>query len=217
MNIDSKISFNDNNKPIFDLKEELSKYLYNNDDELFNEEEEIEVEDSKEKKTDDDNFLNEFNVILNKFKHSYLKIQDEFLKSEEKFKNELKQTREDVNSLEKMIDFINKLDPKFKDDEIYKQIIQKIQELTTKIEKKNNITDYKKEYIRCRRIVKDHFDIIKSLNNLNTSLLCPLCLSNRVEVYINLAVIVVVKSVRIDYYNMKVVLMVRIVLFVENQ
>ena len=31
----------------------------------------------------------------------------------------------------------------------------------------------------------NYFDIIKSLNNLNTSAICPLCLTNRVEVYIN--------------------------------
>ena len=57
------------------------------------------------------------------------------------FKNELDKTKEDVNSLEKMIDFINKLDDKFK-DEIYKELILKIQALTTKIKKNNNMIEF---------------------------------------------------------------------------
>ena len=40
-------------------------------------------------------------------------------------KNELKKTKKDVESLRKMVEFINNLDDKFKDDEIYKEIIEK--------------------------------------------------------------------------------------------
>lgn len=173
--VDNKIHFNDNSKPLIKIKDELSKYLYNNDDELFNEEDEI-----KENKS-----LTEFNVSLNKFRQSLLETQDKFLESEKKFKDELKKTKKDVESLEKMIEFINNLDDKFKDDEIYKEIIEKINILTTKIEKNNNMKLYKKEYIKYRRSVKEFFEIIKSLNNLNMTALCPLCLSNPVDVYIN--------------------------------
>ena len=84
-----------------------------------------------------------------------------------------------------MIEFINNIDERFKEDDIYKEVIEKIQKLTSNIEKKSNIIEYKKEYIKFRNIIKEYFDIIKSLNNLNTSAICPLCLTNRVEVYIN--------------------------------
>ena len=53
-----------------------------------------------------------------------------------------------------------------------------------KIEKNSKFEEAKKSYAEKRKELNKYFDIIKSLNNLNVSNTCPLCLTNKIEMYI---------------------------------
>ena len=156
------------------LKERLLKELQEIDD--------LEIKELEKKENPN---LVEFNNVLAKFKEGYHKIQDEFIDIDDKMQKEIKTIKENIKNLETMIDFINKLDNSLKEDKICKEILSKINELTTKIEKNNSFTEAKKAYSEKRFELNKYFDIIKSLNNLNVSNTCPLCLTNKIDLYIN--------------------------------
>jgi len=49
----------------------------------------------------------------------------------------------------------------------------------------NNLKSAKRDYVRIRIEMNDCFSIIKSINNLNISNTCSLCLTNKVEIFID--------------------------------
>ena len=84
-----------------------------------------------------------------------------------------------------MINFTSKLDKNYKEDKIMEEIIERINLLATIIENNNDLENAKKVYIKKRIEINKYLDMIKSLNNLNISNICPLCLTNKIEVYIH--------------------------------
>ena len=124
------------------------------------------------------------NTVLSKFKKEYHKIQDEFIEIDNTMQSEIKSIKNNVKYLETMIDFTNKLDDNLKNDDICKEIIEKINEFTSRIEKNSKFKEAKENYSKKRVELNKYFDIIKSLNNLNVSNTCPLCLTNKIEMYI---------------------------------
>jgi hypothetical protein len=129
--------------------------------------------------------LKEFNNAYEDLKKSFHKIQNEFIEIDNTLITECKKTTEQIKNLENMINFTSKLDKNYKEDKIMEEIIERINLLATKIENNNDLENAKKEYIKKRIEINKYLDMIKSLNNLNISNICPLCLTNKIEVYIN--------------------------------
>ena len=129
--------------------------------------------------------LKEFNNAYEDLKKSFHKIQNEFIEIDNTLITECKKTTEQIKNLENMINFTSKLDKNYKEDKIMEEIIERINLLATKIENNNDLESAKKEYIKKRIEINKYLDMIKSLNNLNISNICPLCLTNKIEVYIN--------------------------------
>jgi len=129
--------------------------------------------------------LKEFNNAYEDLKKSFHKIQNEFIEIDNTLITECKKTTEQIKNLENMINFTSKLDKNYKEDKIMEEIIERINILATKIENNNDLENAKKEYIKKRIEINKYLDMIKSLNNLNISNICPLCLTNKIEVYIN--------------------------------
>ena len=206
-NIEQTKQDNDN---LITLKNNLLKLLNEDNDELIKEEIEKELKlkfiDNIDNKTlnndnvvDDDtndiinnvvciyekkDVFKEFNNAFENLKKSFHIIQDEFIEIDNTLIKECKKTTEQIKNLENMINFTSKLDKNYKEDKIMEEIIERINLLATKIENNNNLDNAKKEYIKKRIEINKYLDIIKSLNNLNISNICPLCLTNKIEVYI---------------------------------
>jgi len=171
--VENRIKNNKQTEKAIVLKERLLKELHEIDD---NEIEELEKKDNS--------LLDEFNGVLKKFKDGYQKLQDEFIEIDNTMQKEIKTVKENIKNLETMIEFINKLDDSLKEDNICKEILSKINELINKIENNSKFKEAKKIYSEKRFELNKYFDIIKSLNNLNVSNTCPLCLTNKIELFI---------------------------------
>ena len=212
-NIYSNIEYNilqtkQDNDNLITLKNNLLKLLNEDNDEIIKGEIEKELKqkflDDIESKTlnndtdttsDDNNVicnieqkkdvLKEFNNAFEDLKKEFHKIQDEFIKIDNTLIVECKKTTEQIKNLENMINFTSKLDKNYKEDKIMEEIIERINILSTKIEQNNDLENAKKEYIKKRIEINKYLDMIKSLNNLNISNICPLCLTNKIEVYIH--------------------------------
>ena len=169
--VENNINKNKDNEKIINLKDRLLKELNESDD--------ISLEEKSNP------LLDEMNEVLTKFKKEYHKIQDDFIDIDNTMQSEIKNIKNNVKHLETMIDFTDKLDDNLKNDEICKEIIGKVNEFSDKIEKNSNFKQAKENYSKKRFELNKYFDIIKSLNNLNVSNTCPLCLTNKIELYIN--------------------------------
>lgn len=152
------------------LKERLLKELQEIDESIIEEKE--------------NPLLIEFNNVLKKFKEGYHKLQDEFIEIDNNIQGEIQRVKENIKKLDTMINFINNLDEALRSDDICKEILSKINELVAKIEKNSKFEEAKKSYSKKRLELNKYFDIIKSLNNLNVSNICPLCLTKKIEMYI---------------------------------
>ena len=127
---------------------------------------------------------NEKNVFKVGPEIKHLKV-GEIWEIDNTMQSEIKSIKNNVKYLETMIDFTNKLDDNLKNDDICKEIIEKINEFTSRIEQNSKFKEAKENYSKKRVELNKYFDIIKSLNNLNVSNTCPLCLTNKIDLYIN--------------------------------
>jgi len=211
-NIEYNIELNKNedNENMIILKDNLLKILQGDNNEIIKEEYDITIDyqneiveqndtEINEENNDDEinlidesinetekgkNLLLEFKKFLKKFKNEYHTIQEEFIEIDNKLNNEFKKTTEQIKNLDHMIEFTNKIDEKYKNDILMKEIIKNMNHLTKKIEINNSLKEAKMKYIKKRIEIHKYLDIIKSLNNLNVCNICPLCLTNKIEVYI---------------------------------
>ena len=164
----------------------------NNDDD-----EEVEVEDDVEEVDEEmikevvkeecinKNIVQDFRFSLNNFKNEFLRLQEKFLDIDKKLKKETEKTDKDINILEKMINFVNNFDDSYNDLEEIKNINDNINSLSDKIKTNNELKHAKRDYVKIRVRLNDCFTIIKSLNNLNISNTCSLCLTNKVQEFID--------------------------------
>ena len=57
--------------------------------------------------------------------------------------------------------------------------------LSKNIEENNNLKEKRKNYIESKKEINEYLIMIKKLNKMNTSNLCPLCLTNTLSIYLN--------------------------------
>tara|TARA_Y100000992_G_scaffold20761_1_gene11960 strand:- start:141 stop:941 length:801 start_codon:yes stop_codon:yes gene_type:complete len=182
---------------LMDVKNELYKELNSDCSELFseiinentnNEQEDNKIDDEKKEdlhKFNEDSALNKFSDILSEFKKEFKDVQNKFIKIDEELKNEAIKTELDINNLENMINFVNNIDKSYSEEEEIKKINENIILLSTKIKNNCKLKESKKSYVQIRMELNKYFNIIRSLNNMNTTTTCGLCLTNKIDQYIN--------------------------------
>ena len=131
------------------------------------------------------NKVQEFRNVLQNFKDEFIELQDKFIVIDKKIKEETEKTDKDIKNLEVMINFVNNLDESYSETDEVKNINENIINLSDKIKTNNSLKDAKKDYIKIRVEINDCFSIIKSINNLNTTNTCSLCMNNKVEEFID--------------------------------
>lgn len=157
------------------------------DDGVNNEDNEI-LEDNKSDKssnTDKSDYVQEFRNSLLYFKKEFIGLQEKFLVIDKNIKKETEKTNTDIKILENMINFVNNLDEKYSETPEIKTINENIIILSDKIKTNNGLKEAKRDYVRIRVELNDCFSIIKSINNLNYSNTCSLCLTNKVDEFID--------------------------------
>jgi len=177
----SKLSEN-----ILTIKKEIYTELHSDVNEILSEVSNV-IIDQKNKDNVEENhtLLKRFNDILHEFKSEFIDIQNIFVESDKILKNEIQKSDIDIKNLETMINFVNNIDESYSEEEEVKKINENIILLSNKIKNNNKIKEAKQSYCDSRVEINKYFDIIKSFNNMNCSNTCSLCLTNKVEEFIN--------------------------------
>jgi len=162
---------NDNNLDI----EELDKTQSNiNGSGIIIEEESVEKVDNIKKCSE----------MFDEFIKDYKNKQEKYLECKKKFQDEINNSKSNLKKLDLIIQFIRELD-KDCNDQLTEEILNNFKTLSNKLENDKNIITARINYIKTRKEIDNHLNLIKKINSLNVSNTCPLCLTNSVNIYLN--------------------------------
>ena len=162
---------NDNNLDI----EELDKTQSNiNGSGIIIEEELVEKVDNIKKCSE----------MFDEFIKDYKNKQEKYLECKKKFQDEINNSKSNLKKLDLIIQFIRELD-KDCNDQLTEEILNNFKILSDKIENDKNIITARINYIKTRKEIDNHLNLIKKINSVNVSNTCPLCLTNSINIYLN--------------------------------
>ena len=136
--------------------------------------------EEKEEKDDIDD-IDELYGEIKEMIPLFNKNQEELHQISEEFQKELQILRNNVSTVENMIDFLKKLPEEQKNEESMKVIIENMNQLCKKIMNNDVIKGVKERYIVKRKEIEKHIRFIKLLNNFNACNTCPICLTQTID------------------------------------
>ena len=122
--------------------------------------------------------------MFDEFIKDYKKKQKYYLECKNKFQNEISRSKNNIKKLDLIIQFIRELDKDCNDQET-EELLNKLKNLSNKIENDKNIITARTDYIKCRKDIENNLNLVKKINIMNMSNTCPLCLTNSVNIYLN--------------------------------
>lgn len=151
--------------------------------ELIQKKDEINLVDHDEEYKNEE--IDEFILKIKDYIQSFNEKQVILDKKSEEIQKELHIIKQNINTVENMIDFIKKLPNDYSSDESTMKIIEQMHTLSKDIISNKKITVLKKGYIDEYKKIQKYLHLIRVLNNFNTSNICPLCFTNQVDHFMN--------------------------------
>ena len=137
---------------------------------------------------DNDDYKNEEidTIIENieKFSEDFQTLQKEFHEVDRELTQEIKNIKSNIDKLDTMIEFINKLniDP---ENKLMEDIVVNIKKLSNTVSKTENFEKLKKKYVEKRKQLNKYLYLFRKINKWNFSNMCPICLSNSIDHYLD--------------------------------
>ena len=184
-NIDNSVQMttcsreNENITEIIKIKNGIINILNNNDD-IFEENGSGVTENE-----DDTDIFNKLIEDYDKFYENYKKEQSKYFECEKNFNIEITNSKNNIKKLDMIVNFMKEFDKDVCPDGLTENIVGNMKILSKNIEENSRIADIRKEYINSRKMITKYLSFIKKMNKLNTANVCPLCLSNTVNIYLN--------------------------------
>lgn len=132
--------------------------------------------------SDESNEMTILSDLYDNFKKLYLEEQNNYLSSEKNLNNLINESKSNINKLDLIIKFMNELKENDEEDKI---LIESLKQKSKSIEENDRIVESKKRYINSRKKILKYLDFIKKINSMNVGNVCPLCLTNTVNIYLN--------------------------------
>ena len=73
----------------------------------------------------------------------------------------------------------------YSNDEKVKSIVDSLVDYIKTIDENDKLSEYKESYIHKRKLLNRHLYLMNKVNNWNTSVICPICISDKVDSYCN--------------------------------
>jgi len=184
-NIDNSVQMttcsqeNENITEIIKIKNGIINILNNNDD-IFEENGSGVTENDE-----DTDIFNKLTEDYDKFYEDYKKEQSKYFEYEKNLNIEITNSKNNIKKLDMIVNFMKEFDDDVCPDGLTENIMANMEILSKNIEENSRIADIRKEYINSRKMINKYLSFIKKMNKLNTSNVCPLCLTNAVNIYLN--------------------------------
>lgn len=122
---------------------------------------------------------------LKGFTKNFISLQKDLDESYEKYEDAFKNTNEDIQKINNSIQLIETCGKEYDTDSSTKSIVDSLKEYIKTINENNKLREAKYEYIQKRKLLNKHLHLIDSINGYNTSAICPICITNKIDSYCN--------------------------------
>ena len=122
---------------------------------------------------------------IDSFYPKFMKLQDELDDLNINYNKELKHTKNDIIKIKSSIKFMEQMEEDYKLDESIRDIINKLNDYSKRILENNKLKNDKDMYIKKRKELNSYLYFIQKLNRWNTTSICPICITNRIDSYCN--------------------------------
>jgi hypothetical protein len=103
---------------------------------------------------------------------------DEMISKLDKFSEEFIQ-------LDSTIHYMKSLNEEYDKDETIKEIMDKMNSYSVKINENDKLEETKQNYIEKRKEINKHLHLMQKINKWNHSAICPICITNQIDSYCN--------------------------------
>lgn len=148
---------------------------------ILNNKEILPIDDSEFKDEEIDDIISK----LKGFGENFISLQKDLDDAQEKYQEYFKTTQGNIQKINNSIELIKTCNKEYESDEKVKVIIDSLVDYIKNIEENDKLKEYKCEYIQKRKQLNRHLYLINKVNNWNTSAICPICITDKVDSYCN--------------------------------
>ena len=109
----------------------------------------------------------------------------ETVEIDKEYQKQIDITEKNVNKIKETIKYMKNIEEDYKIDESVKELVTKMNEYSQKIYDNDKLGDIKKRYIEKRKQLNSHLYLIQKLNKWNTTAICPICITDKIDSYCN--------------------------------
>ena len=151
---------------------------------ILNNKEILPIDDSDFKDED----CEEIDTIVSKLKgftENFDTLQKDLDIAYQKYEKASKTTQENIQKINNSIQLIKTCSKEYDSDSSTKTIIDSLKDYIKSINENDKLSVSKQEYIQKRKLLNKHIHLINSINSWNTSAICPICITDKIDSYCN--------------------------------
>ena len=148
---------------------------------ILNNKEILPIDDPDFKDEDIDDMITK----LKGFTKNFYILQGDLDIAYQKYEKASKTTQENIQKINNSIQLIKTCSKEYDSDSSTKNIIDSLKDYIKTIDENDKLSELKKEYIQCRKLLNKHIYLINSINSWNTSAICPICITDKIDSYCN--------------------------------
>ena len=103
----------------------------------------------------------------------------------QKYEDASKTTQENIQKINNSIQLIKTCSKEYDSDSSTKNIIDSLKDYIKTINENDKLSVIKEEYIQKRKLLNKHIYLINTINSYNTSAICPICITDKIDSYCN--------------------------------
>lgn len=151
---------------------------------ILNNKEILPIDDSDFKDED----CEEIDTIVSKLKgftENFDILQKDLDIAYQKYEKTSKTTQENIQKINNSIQLIKTCSKEYDSDSSTKSIIDSLKDYIKSIDENDKLSVIKEEYIQKRKLLNKHIYLINTINGYNTSAICPICITDKIDSYCN--------------------------------
>ena len=122
---------------------------------------------------------------LKGFTKNFDTLQKDLDEAHEKYQEYFKTTQENIQKINNSIQLIKTCSKEYDSDSSTKNIIDSLKDYIKTINENDKLSVIKEEYIQKRKLLNKHIYLINTINSYNTSAICPICITDKIDSYCN--------------------------------
>ena len=137
----------------------------------------LDIDKNDYKNEEIDQLIEQFKKLLPEFDEK----QNELQQIDESFKKEVESIRTNMKIIDAQIEFLRKLPKDYNNEDLIKEIVEKMNDYSKNIQENEKIKRIKDEYEKKRKEIQKYIYLIRKMNNFNSANMCPVCFTNQVD------------------------------------